>query len=195
MAEMYHEMVIEGPSLLVKGYVAGLLVGAGLNLDEIRCADELPVDCESLVEQFSEWIHLHGTHSHLLVPHRLHGEIKRRMEQARDLIGLKVLSDREIRSASFPFSFEVYAKRHFIELKELLRSVPDTVHLSDDFAPTETIDPSAKGAELYTTAHEYEASGKGTVTGDWDSIHELHQSLAQRSMVKAGKIRLHHADG
>lgn len=195
MSEEMHQIVVEGPLLLIRGYVAGLLTARGLDLRTVLFADELPIDCESALEQIAEWVHLHRNRSHLLVPLPLHAEMKLQLHKAEATLGLKVLADRLVYSGSIEFSYRAYHPRQAAELDAVLQKFTDRVRLSDDYRPVVRTDPSAAGVELYSPAHEYECTAKGTATGDVRTLLELHHQAATHGLMKLGKVRLNFASG
>ena len=194
MSEQFHELVVEGPLQLIKGCVAGILASEGLSMESVLFAEEHPIRGESLLEQVGEWFHLHQNLSHLLIPMPLYPSMRQRLEKAEAMIGLRTKSDRPIRSASFRFSYAVYAKKHFEEIEALLASCGRSIRFSGDYQPAEQVDPAGAGDELYTAAHYYEAQGAGDATGDLDDILALYHRVSEVGMMKLSKIELHHPD-
>ena len=105
MSETFREIVVEGPLLLVKGYVAGLLVGKGLDHQQVIFAREKQVRCEGFFDELASWVRLHEHYSHLLVPESVHDLIKPALQLGEEIFGVVVRSDRPIHSASFDFSY------------------------------------------------------------------------------------------
>lgn len=194
MAESYHEIVAESPLALLKGLVAGLLIARGLEPREILFAEEHGVECESLAEQISEWMHLHQNVSHLLVPHPLHADLKADLDRAAALLGIKLRSDRLVESASFDFSYVAYNAKQARELDELFTGRADRIRLSEDYRPVTTTDPDAAGIELYAPAHAFEVAASGTATGDLAAVLDLYRLARSQPLLKLKKIRLHRMD-
>lgn len=194
MSEEYREMVVEGPPLLLKGYLAGLAVARGMDPGLVLFANEVGVDSEGILEQLAEWMHLHGVISHLLVPRSFHGDVKQGLAKASEHFGVKVKSDRSIRSASLPFQFTAYSTKQAASVEDLFARFGDRIRFPEDYRPAETVDPSARGVEAYTAVHEYEKSGHGTVTGSLAAMMELQRAASDVPVLKVGKIRLQHAD-
>lgn len=184
MAETYHEMVVEGPLLLVRGYLAGLLVARGMDPAQILFANEVAVDSEGILEQLAEWIHLHGNVSHLLVPQPVYPDVRQAISRAVELFGIRVRSDKTIRSASFQFQLTTHSRSDGEAIKEALASHGDAVRLADDYSPEET--NSANG--------NYQLSAKGTATGNFAAIHDLYRRLAEWRAIKLSRIHLQHYD-
>lgn len=193
MSETFHEIVVKGPLKVIRGYIAGLLVGKGVGTEEVIFAEDRGVATEGVLGEMAEWMHLTENVSHLLVPDSLHADVSSGLEHAPKPLGLHITADKEVRSASFDFSYTAYNKRLADEFDRLFKSFADSVRLSDDYRPVEVVDPDAAGAEAYSPAHDFEAKAKGTATGDLESILELHGLCDEHSLMTVEKIRLHHA--
>jgi hypothetical protein len=192
MAEMHHEITVEGPALLIKGYIAGFLSGRGLSPDAVLVAEELPIHVEGVIERVAEWMHLQRRDSHLLVPQTLYGDVKHALEQAGP-IGLRVQSDRPVASASLDFTYTAYTRRHAAELDAWVKSRADRLRVSEDYQPKEVADSSLEGIEGYAPAHEFEATARGTLTGDLLAILAEHDSAKRLSLLTVSAVRLNYS--
>ena len=194
MPESYSEIVVAAPMLLVKGFVAGVLVGEGLDPREVLFGEELPLKHAGLGEMLAEWMRFHQHESRLLVPQPMHADLRRRLDQASTVIGLKVVSDRKVMSASCSFTFHVFARRQLEDFNALLAEMKDRLRVSEDYEPTVIEDAGAQGIELYSPAHAFEATGHGSVTGDLRSTLEFHRRASGFGWVQVGQCQLNHAD-
>lgn len=193
MADSYHELVIDGALPVVKGFVIGNLLARGLDPNYVLFAEEHGIECEGFVAHLAEWMRLHATSTHLLVPNPLHNDLKADIANAVNHLGLKIRRDRLIRSASFRFSYTAYSKQLALELDSLLKRFPDRVRISDEYNPRTSLDPQAVGVELYTPAHAYEVQASGTATGDLATILELRRMAHEHELMRIEKVRLHDA--
>jgi hypothetical protein len=194
VTESFYEIVVDGPLPVLKGFVVGHLTARGLDPNAVWFADEREVQCESFGLHLAEWMRLHVNISHLLVPQSIHPELKRCFDQAADLLGVRIRSDKPIRSASFKFKYSAYSQAAAKELDDLLSRMPDRVRLSEDYQPQIVVDRQAEGIEMYTPAHAYEVRGSGTATGDLEAIIELHRLAKDHELMKVERISLCHPD-
>lgn len=191
MADAYHELKIKGPYLLIKGYLAGLLVGRGLSPDTVLFAHEHDIACEGLLEQVAEWLRLSSADWHVLAPASFYGEIRHALDQARPL-GVELLADRPVRSATAGFSYSAYTERHASELENFVKKHAARLRLSDDYQLREKVDSAAEGVELYSPAHAHEVSAKGTVTGSLDAVLAFKREAKHFPLMTVESIHLHH---
>jgi hypothetical protein len=97
---------------------------------------------------------------------------------------------REVESASFAFETEAYARRIAEKIKHALHDdLPSGVSLVD-FEESETIDPEAKGVELYAAVHEYTYRATGRFTGLPPGLFELHQRMQDIDFVKEKELEI-----
>ena len=143
MSEAFHEVVVEGPLTVLRGFVTGLLVARGLDARAVLFAEEHSIHGESFTEQLAEWLRLQANLSHVIVPQALVADMKADFHKAAETVRLQIKSDRPIRSASFEFSYSAYSPRHAQELDELVKRFSDKVRLSEDYQPVEVLERNA----------------------------------------------------
>lgn len=189
MAENYQEIVVKGPTLLVKGFASGWLVAKGLDTGAVIFAEERGIEVESLTEQMLEWLRLQSL-SHLLAPHLFAGELSAAFKAAAESLKLAVVEEKTVKSATFRFSYKAFTEKLATEIETAIHSMPDRVTLSPGYQPVIKSDPNAKGVELYSPTHAYEASAAGELTGDLPAILAMHDRLKKFDMVTADPVRL-----
>lgn len=191
MSETYRELVVQGPYLLIKGFVAGLLAARGLGPEQVLFAHEHHVAAEGLLEQLAEWVRLNPPDSHLLVPHSLYADVHQGLEKAQPL-GLAIRSDRPILSASVQFHYTAYTRRHAAELDGVVKRFAPHLRISDDYEPLPEVNSQAEGVEVYTPAHEFTLNAHGTATGALPTVLEFHKEASAHALMKVSAITLHH---
>lgn len=85
--------------------------------------------------------------------------------------------------------YQAYAKRYEDEIMAAVNNLPAGLKLTG-FKHNVRIDPEAKGTEAYAPAHDFEATGKGVVTGPVDLVIELKRSLARFPLLQAAEIEI-----
>ncbi|HGY56125.1 MAG TPA: hypothetical protein ENK44_10505 [Caldithrix abyssi] len=170
MSRSFHEIVMEGPFLLVKGFLLGFLAGvkpegryffhrrAGIRRDTFR-------------EFIKELFELEN-YQHLCLESDLVNKFKEASRLYAKVTGMEIKSVRKIKSAQFSFAYEMFNEELALKAKEVLESLPESVKVLD-FHPLEIKENEGKGLESYAPLHDFTARGKGTVTGDFDGVIDL----------------------
>jgi hypothetical protein len=60
--------------------------------------------------------------------------------------------------------------------------------------PTETLDPKAKGVEMYAPEHDYELHAEGSATGGFADIFPFFRKAVDHPLVHAEDIHLEYAE-
>ncbi|MFH1842310.1 MAG: hypothetical protein ABIF77_03815 [bacterium] len=184
----FHEIVLEGSPKTVNGFLAGLLLGSGLDGQVFYCHAE-DVNHESVPSRLAELIRLHPRDCHVIVD----SDTKKLLERLGDRIeattGLRLVSSRHIRSASMGFHFEAYAPRYAQDILGRLHALPSGLRLQE-FEKEEKMDPKAVGIEAYAPAHDYEMKGAGSIVGRIDLLIETRRELLQQPLLKLDGIKL-----
>ncbi|HID39216.1 MAG TPA: hypothetical protein EYP36_06850 [Calditrichaeota bacterium] len=170
MSRTFHEIVMEGPFLLVKGFLLGFLAGvkpdgryffhrrAGIRRDTFR-------------EFIKELFELEN-YQHLCLQSDLVDRFKEATKLYSKVTGLDIKSVKKIKSARFSFAYELFNEELSKKAKQILESLPDTVKVID-YHPLEIKEEEGKGLESYAPLHDFTARGKGTVTGDFEGVIDL----------------------
>lgn len=97
---------------------------------------------------------------------------------------------RTIRDAVFEFDYTCYSRDDATSIRRLIEeNLPDGLEL-EDYQVEEKEDPSAKGVELYSPAHEYELSGSGRYHGTVPAVFEMVHRLSDQEFIHNGDITL-----
>lgn len=183
------ELIIEGHENFVKGFVKGILIGTKSG-SPVLFNKELNISKSTFAEKIKEFFDTPTTHTHVILDETavslLDGVLKKESEKLR----LKIVSRRNVTSASFKFKYSAYAENYGNMLKEIFENLPEGVVLSDDYKPKEILHPEAKGAESYAPEHDYVIHAKGSASGDLLNILELYTRCGNEPLVELEKIEL-----
>lgn len=184
----FYEVVIQGSPKMIRGFLSGLTMAADHDgmvvFHHDACIHE-----EAKGERFIERIGLQPRDVNAVVDRETCDLLRKHAKRIEAEIGLRVTSTRHIRSASFTFKFQAYARRYGVEIKGNLNNLPAGLRL-EDFEYEEKLHPGAEGIEAYAPAHEYEIKGSGRVVGRIDLLVAARCKLDQHPLVKPGKIEL-----
>ena len=180
MPSAFSELVIEGPFMLVKGFLMGYIYGSGKNI-QYFFHRKAGIKQETLKDMLKGLLDFEN-YVHLCIESRMVGAFTGAIEQSQEKIGLSVKSVQSIQSASFNFSFELFNDKLADELKGIFSNVGQGVELQN-FKPTEQHADDAYGLEAYAPVHSYIYRGSGTANGDFLEIINLYLSI-KRSQVE-----------
>jgi hypothetical protein len=170
MQKSFSELVIEGPFLLVKGFILGFLHGSENEVDYFfhrKHGIRRETFKEFIKELFEFENHVHVCLNNNIVPKFL-----KAVKQTKENIELEVKSVRAIKSANFTFSFEIFNEELTKETRALFEKSPAGIKIND-YKPVEKKSEEAVGIEAYAPAHSFEARGSGKAEGDFHDIMEL----------------------
>jgi len=184
----FYEVVLRGKPKVVRAFLSGLLMGADREATVFYSYLE-GIHHEGKVEHLAEMVGLRGTDCHVVVDADTSTFLKRMARRIAGETGLEITSHRHVRSASLHFTYHAYAKRYEDEIQDFLRDLPGDVKLGGRKHDVR-VDPSAKGVEAYSPAHDFEATGEGTITGPVDSVVEVKRRLADYPLIESDDIRL-----
>ena len=192
MAE-YFEIVLDGNTHLLRGFVAGYLAASGLH-EEVFVASEFHVEHDSLAHQVAEWIGLVADRTHLIVP----AQVKERLEagagQTGEELGIRFVETRRITEARFEFSWKTYSREAAENLRRLFADPPAGVTL-ENYAPSEYVHEDEKTSTAgYAPVHPYKAEASGTVHGAPGGVIPWAARLRMESFIEVHEIRLEYAD-
>jgi hypothetical protein len=94
-----------------------------------------------------------------------------------------------VHSASFTLEYRVFSALHDREIHDLLYDLPPSLRLADEQHEVK-IDPKAIGIEVYTPAHDYEASGSAKIVGRVDLVIAKRKQLREHELIRAQRIVL-----
>jgi len=184
----FYEVVFLGKPKVVRAYLAGLVHGNDHD-HSIFFSFEDGVHHEGKVERLSELLHVRALDCHVIVDSATSALLKKKAKKLPATTGLEIVSNKHIRSASMEFSFEAFAKRYNDEIIATFKNLPAGLRL-DGYQHNVKLDPTAKGVEAYASAHDFEATGSGSVIGRVDQLIELRRDLHQFPLIKTEEIML-----
>lgn len=184
----FYEVVFQGKPKVVRAFVSGLVLGAC----EGACVYYSFLDGihhEGKAERLAEIVGLRSTDCYVVVDECVSALLKKLNKKIEAETGLSIRSHRKIRGASFSFEYHAYAKKYDEEILEVLRHLPADVK-ARNFQHEVHKDPSAKGVEAYSPAHDYEAAGSGAITGPIEAVIEVKRRFTELPLIKAEDISL-----
>jgi hypothetical protein len=183
----FHEIVLEGHPEICRGLLTGLVIGADVP-DGVFFSQEAGVAEQSFGERLKEMVGLHAAVCHVIVA----SPVRKLLERHKKRLaaeGVRVASQKRIRSARFEFRYHAYARRYGDEIRALLRKLPSGLKLEGGKGE-EKIDKSAVGVEAYTPVHDYEIKGEGAVSGRIDALIRARRVLEEHPLVTVEEIQL-----
>ena len=188
MNSEYCEMVIEGSIGCIRGFVVGFLEGSGIRGEAIFEEDH-HVANESKFGQMMRLIGVKGDRFHLIIGVGFRRLIETALERRKDELGLKIISERKIKQASFVFHYRAYTKELGDELRALFGDLTEGLQVID-YQPSETLLPEGKGIEAYAPLHDYEIKATGTIYGPVKEVIDFYGEAEHHDMVKLESIQL-----
>ncbi len=179
----FYELVIKGDHRDLVPYLTGF--AASGRARGVYFAEEAGLYLEPLRER----IRHHGEVNHVICTAPLRGVLHDALARAAPRYHFEIKDERKIERATFAFKVETPSRQVAKAVRDAIAKPPRNVTITG-FAPTEVEDPSAKGTEVYSPAHDYVFKAEGTVEGDIGVI-ELRYKLAAIDFVKCDEIELH----
>jgi hypothetical protein len=177
------EIVIKGDDRDLIPYLSGFAVGTRAR--GIHFAEEAGLHLEPLRER----IRHHGEVHHVICTEALRGAVHDALAKAAPRYHFEIKDERKIERATFAFKVETPSRQIAQAVTKVVAKPPRGVAVTG-FVPREVLDPSAKGAEVYSPVHDYLFSAEGTVEGDIGVI-EMRQKLSAIDFVECDDIELH----
>ena len=183
------ELVIEGHEDFVKGFVRGIVAGSKSNA-RVLFNNEHNISRTTFKEKIKEFFVTLKAHTHLIVDETTASLIEDILGNEGEKFDLKIISKLSVVSATFKFKYKAYAENYGTMLKGIFENLPETVSVSDDYAPKEEIHPESIGAEAYAPEHDYIIRAKGTVRGNLDELLELYAKCRKEPLLSIENIEL-----
>ena len=179
-------MIIRGDDKIMKGFLTGYCSARRIKSGLIF-AREHDINRHHLRELLT----FKPSYLHLIISSEHHRSFAAALRPVTDELKLKILSDRSIRRMWFKYEFVTYNRRAAGTIKRFFRNLPAEIKRSGR-AHVETIDPSAKGVEVYSPLHDYVFRGEGELSGDIERLLRLHPKLKEHEFIDVGDINLKH---
>lgn len=191
MATTFSELVIEGPFMMVKGFLLGFL-GCRKPEGKYFFHRKNNIRRDTLREFLKELFELEN-YVHVCLEDELIEPFQKAIKLYTQKTGYKIKSVKPIKGAEFSFAAEIFDRKMAEEFKNIIKHLPAGVKL-DYYFPVEQTDEDAKGIEAYAPLHEYAFRAKGTITGDFGGLIEIFNKIKQSPLgdfVMLSQIRLH----
>jgi len=191
MKSRYTEVVVSGHAHGAISYLRGFLEGRGLDPGRLFDAESEGFACEPLRERIRDLVDPAHATLHLLVPADLLAPVREAIDQGAQRGEPMVLKDtRPIASARFSFEFAAFSRADGERLQALLASPGAGLKLDPGSGVEISLEPTATGTEGYAPLHEYEAHGKGTVTGEVPAVIQFYRRAGQEELITLKRIVL-----
>jgi hypothetical protein len=191
MGKNYYEVVFEGSYNIICGMLEGFLLGKNVKW-EWYSSKEAGIETETFTEIIKEWASLKTRLHHIVLEEDFYNAFQNSLKERSDLRHVKLKytkSARLIKSCSFKFTANAFAKKYGEEIKEIIAAPPAGV-IIENYTPVEETDQSAKGVELYAPVHDYTYRGEGTASGEAGAIIAFRKVLDDHPLVQVSGIKL-----
>lgn len=184
----YYEIVIKGDHPKLAAFLSGYAAAGGLSRACVFAADS-----GFHVSALRERIKHHGEVNHAICRPADRAKIRSAIKKAANDFDLdfEIVEERKIARAYFHFEFDTPSRDVARKIKAVLDRLPRGVRAAD-YSPHETMDPDAKGAEVYTPTHDYQFCGKGVVEGDVGGVIDTRDALHEIDFTHCDEIEVHH---
>lgn len=182
MSTSFSEIVIEGPFMLVKGFLLGFLSGKSAD-NPYFFHRKSGIKRETLKEFLKELFEL-DNYVHLCLRSDLVKEFEKATTYYTKTTGMKIQSVKPIKSASFTFAYEFYNESMASDAKEMMSSIPEDIQI-ENYQPFEMKDASGIGLEAYAPLHEFASRAKGTVLGSFASVIDVYLKIKRSSFSES----------
>ena len=191
-APTFYEVELKGSPKAVRGLIAGIVLGSGLEHDGWFHQDEdiAPSNQSVSVRQAAQRLHLLPVSEVRAVVAAPVAKKLRSLARTIAESGVcKVVAIKRIKQARVTVSYHTFAKRYDDEVQILLRDLPRGVKLQEVEREVET-DAEAEGVEAYTPVHAFESQGSGVLVGRFDLVLDLRNRLDVHPLIDCGEIEL-----
>ncbi len=182
----YYELVVEGPYLLVKGFMEGRLTCT--DYGEIFFSKEEHIKRETLADKLKEWLGVIENLVHVIVDEKSLPAWEQLFSKEGNKVGIELKSKLKIENAYFDFEMEAFTPKHGEELKKYLKELPGDVEVVGKEEKEEFHDVKEKG--IYTPDHPYELFIKGTLVGNVKTVVETYRKWHKNSLITLEEIHL-----
>jgi hypothetical protein len=182
------EITVVGAEKLLRAYLAGFLAGRGSHR-AVLLGDDLGIRPGTLADR------VHGalggaTHLVLLAPEDLAVPLVAALRRDAGDLDLHLAGCARVMSATVAFTAQVYTRELAARVRSVLRdALPPGVSL-ERFAETESVEPDARGPELYAPAHEYTCHTDGEAAGTLEGVLEMRRRTLELELVTVEPIAL-----
>ncbi len=182
--EAFVHLELHGSADEVKAFVEGFCLASGEQRVYSTARENIKIDgfFGNLMSR------AHGS-THFVVSSGFSSQLGEAVEAA-TLVDIRVESSRPIDYAELNFEFKCFSHSDGVAIREVVETdLPEGVVL-EGYETDETIDPDAKGAEMYSPVHEYVLIGQGRFRGPIEGIIALGRRLDDQDFIHPGRIHL-----
>lgn len=180
----YYEVIVRAHEHELIPYINGF--AAGKDVEGVYIAQEAGLHLKALRER----IKYKGEVHHVICAASSLPALREAVREAPPEYKMEILEESKLARAEVSFEFKTPSRNVAKQIKEVMDNLPAGVS-TRDYEPEEVFDPDAKGAEVYSPAHDYTFSGKGSLEGDVGGVIEARRALSDIEFVDAGEIELH----
>ncbi len=194
MGKTFSEIVIEGPFMLVKGFLLGFLSCKKPD-GKYFFHRKANIRRETLKEFVKELFELEN-YVHLCLEDELIEPFKQSIALYTKVTSYGIKSIKPISSAWFSFAAEMFEKDLADQFKNIINNLPEGVTLKN-YHPTELHEKDAKGIESYAPLHDFIFRAKGEIEGDFEGVIDTYMKIKRSDLdefVICSDIRLKTAD-
>ncbi len=182
------ELVIESPFILFKGFLMGFIEGSG-EKPVYFFSKKTGIKTETLVESLKVWFGFE-TLVHVCVEVKFADNLKKALENTFDKLGMKVKSEKPIKSASFDFKVTLYHKKDAKRFEELIHNLPDGVILDEFTKDIDEDKDAAKEKGVYTVDHAYIYKAEGEIVGNFHGVVDVFLKMKDFPHIELEEVHL-----
>jgi hypothetical protein len=183
----WHEIVVVGHRDQVRAFVLGFLAGRGGEGGVF--GSDVDLEADSLGRRLRDLLAA-GTHHAFFAPAATADALADAIATHGADLGLRVESRRRIDSAEVAFEVEVFSRELAQQVRTaLLTDLPEGVRVLDP-VEHETVDPEAKGVEMYAPAHDYRYRASGRVVGSFAGVLEMRRRARTIEFVNLKPLKV-----
>ena len=179
MARKFSEIVIEGPFMLVKGFLLGFLSCKKPD-GKYFFHRKANIRRETLKEFVKELFELEN-YVHLCMENDLIEPFKQSLELYTKVTGYGIQSVKAIKGAHFSFAAELFEKDLAVNFRQIIENLPEGVKLIN-YRPSEEFERDAKGIESYAPLHEYVFRAKGEIEGEFEGVVDTYMKIKRSDL-------------
>jgi hypothetical protein len=179
MSNQFTELIIKAPFLFVKGFLLGFMHSRNLNFDYFFHRKS-GIKRETLGEHVKELLAI-DCYTDLCLPNDIVNDFEKSLKQIDPGIGVTIEDKRQIKDASFTFSFKLYNRESTKICKQIFEYLPPGVTIKN-FEPKEIVDEKVIGIHEYAPVHPYIYQGEGEVNGDFNGVMNLFLTIKRSEL-------------
>lgn len=177
MAKEYIEVIMTGSFDVVKGFVCGYFLGAGVTRRPFFHVKSGTIRHDTLIGNIKSLLSMENK-----VPFCMETgmweDFKKAETIAEHRLGIAIKEVKKIVHAEFDFHHEIFNKERAQTCKDMLNHPPEEVELVS-YNPIEEKHEEYPTLTLGSLAHSYSYTGKGSVRGPFESVVNLFLTIKE----------------